>query len=129
MTRGQVRALSGLPWGIEKPYTLTSGIFGTDPRLGGVAPPSPRGPGGLARCFGPPPPPPPPPPRRLLFRRSGGIFSGFGVTGPSRNSKPSLSSVALSPVSPSPLSSLITTPPTWRPFLSFPNTTSPPLPF
>src|SRR5215831_933041 len=74
----------------RRAYTLTSGIFGTEPRLGGVAPPSPRGPDGLGR-LPPPPPPGPPPPRRLLFGRTGGIFSGLGTTGPSRNSKPSVS--------------------------------------
>src|SRR5262245_32636835 len=67
----------------QSSYTLTSGTFGTEPR-GGDEPPSPFGPeGGLRRGL-----------RRLGF--ASGIFSGFGVTGPSRYSKPSLSAPASS---------------------------------
>src|SRR2546428_466241 len=56
-------------------YTLTRGTLGTEPR--GEGPP-PFGPDGLRRGL-----------RRL--RLASGIFSGFGVTGPSRYSKPSFS--------------------------------------
>ena len=62
-------------------YTLTSGTFGTVPPRGGPPPsPSSFGPGGFLRTPG----------LRGLRARFSGIFSGFGVTGPSRNSKPSL---------------------------------------
>src|SRR5438094_4797276 len=75
-------------------YTFTSGTFGTEPR-GDDGPPSPRGPGGLLRrCV---------PGRRFDLVRIG-IFSCFGVTGPSGNSKPSLAS---------PVSSLMSMTRTW----------------
>src|ERR1035437_5028720 len=65
-------------------HALISGTFGTVPRL----PPSPLNFGHGEE-------------RRLALRRTAtGSFSGFGVTGPSRNSKPSLSR---------PASSLLTT--------------------
>src|SRR5262245_31117511 len=80
-------------------YTLTSGTFGTEPR--GEEPP-PFGPDGLRRGL-----------RRLRF--ASGIFSGLGVTGPSRYSKPSFSK---------PASSFTVTTRTWPPPLSLPNRTS-----
>src|SRR5215470_18630026 len=84
-------------------YTLTSGTLGTEPRGGG--PPSPLGPDGLRRGG-----------RRLGLAPTGcGIFSGFGVTGPSRYSKPSFSA---------PFSSLTAMTRTWPPALSLPNKTS-----
>src|SRR6266480_2769662 len=82
-------------------HTLTSGTFGTEPR-GDGGPPSPLGPDGFRRGL-----------RRLGF--ASGIFSGFGVIGPSRYSKPSLSA---------PLSSVTAITRTWPPDLSLPNSTS-----
>src|SRR5262245_51473992 len=93
----------------ERPlaYTLASGTFGTvvrDP----PPPPPPLGAGGRGRRGGGG--------RRLaLARRGSGSFSGFGVTGPSRYSKPSLSW---------PSSPLTTITRTWPPPLSLPNSTS-----
>src|SRR5882672_8752369 len=81
--------------------TFTSGTFGTEPR-GGGGPPSPRGPGGLLRRCAP---------GRRFGRVRIGIFSAFGVTGPSGNSKPSLLS---------PDSSLTSMTRTWPPALSLP---------
>src|SRR5215831_11225366 len=86
-------------------HTLTSGTFGTEPR-DDDGPPSPRGPGGLLRRCAP---------GRRFGRVRIGIFSGFGVTGPSGNSKPSFSS---------PDSSLTSMTRTWPPDLSLPNRTS-----
>ena len=64
---------------------MTSGTFGTDAaaaRRAAVAASGPAACGG--RCGG-----------ARLARRFSGIFSGFGVTGPSRYSKPSLSLAVL----------------------------------
>ena len=72
---------------------LMSGTFGTEPFLE-------RGRGDERRFFG---------------RTTAGSFSGLGVTGPSRNSKPTLSR---------PFSSLSTMTRTWPPPLSLPNSTS-----
>src|SRR5262249_39703523 len=84
---------------LDRVYTLTSGTFGTEPR--GEEPP-PFGPDDLRRGL-----------RRLGF--ASGIFSGFGVTGPSRYSKPSFSAS---------VSSLTMMTRTWPPALSLPNSTS-----
>src|SRR5262249_48170332 len=76
---------------------LIKGTFGTDPRM-----PSPFGrAGGEAR--------------RFAFGRAAGNFSGLGVTGPSRNWKPSLSR---------PCSSLSTITRTCPPAFKWPNSTS-----
>src|SRR5262245_29401745 len=83
-------------------YTLTRGTFGTEPRGGDEPPSPPLGPEGLRRG-------------RLRLGLASGIFSGLGVTGPSRYSKPSLSA---------PASSFTTITRTWPPALSLPNNTS-----
>src|SRR5688572_31442637 len=90
-------------------HALTSGTFGTEPRRGESPPPPPPpfGPGGLLRRADGG--------RRFGLARGTGTFSGFGVTGPSRNSKPSLSR---------PAPSLVTITLTCPPFLSLPNNTS-----
>ena len=84
-------------------HTLTNGTFGTVPRGGG--PSSSFGPGGLLRRG----------PGLRLGLAVAGIFSGLGVTGPSGNSKPSLST---------PVSFLSTTTRTCPPDLSLPKSTS-----
>src|SRR5262249_62045053 len=77
---------------------LPGGTVGPEPR--GDGPPA-CGPDGLRRGL-----------RRLGFV---GIFSGLGVTGPSRYSKPSFSA---------PTSSLVRMTRAWPPALSLPNKTS-----
>src|SRR5262249_10540703 len=86
---------------ICSPHTLTSGTLGTEPRgLGGPLSPF----GGLRRDD---------PDARFGLTFAG--ISGFGVIGPSGNSKPSFSA---------PLSSLTRTTRTWPPALSLPKSTS-----
>src|SRR4051812_4684361 len=85
--------------------TLTSGTFGTEPRGGDEPPSPPLGPPGGRGLRGP----------RRFALAGAGTFSGFGVIGPSGNSKPILSR---------PFSSLRTITRTWPPDLSLPNSTS-----
>src|ERR1035438_2036346 len=81
---------------VRTAHALISGTFGTVPRL----PPSPFSFGhGEER-------------RLAVGRATAGSFSGFGVTGPSRYSKPSLAR---------PSSSLITITRTWPPDFKWPN--------